>query len=153
MLKLENISKCFSFELLLIIWPTQERLNQRVWWWTMVKIMTTVDRALPWTSLPDSIRDLVERPRLTVKITKASKFVVNVDDKMNILFTWTSFIDCCSPLFHCSAIIRRCINVKMMRTNGRLRKTRVIMMTNGDKMTTNIDGDGWRFCPELSSCD
>ena len=53
----------------------------------LVKIMTTVDRALPWTSLPDSIRDLVERPRLTVKITKASKFYVNVDDKMNISFT------------------------------------------------------------------
>ena len=24
----------------------------------LVKIMTTVDRALPWTSLPDSIREL-----------------------------------------------------------------------------------------------
>ena len=53
----------------------------------MVKMTIFVDKTLPWTSLPDSIRDLVERPRLTVKITKASKFVVNVDDKMNILFT------------------------------------------------------------------
>ena len=40
----------------------------------LVKIMTTVDRALPWTSLPDSIRELWKRPRLTVKMTKASKY-------------------------------------------------------------------------------
>ena len=77
---------------------------------------------LPWTSLPDSIRDLVVRPRLTVKITKASKFVVIVDEKnehiahMNFFYwlLWPSL-----SLFsyytvmkgYSSASMRRCINV------------------------------------------